>query len=90
MVLLVAGTRGLLVLSAIVVVAVWVMPVVLGSSLECVDTDQPICDARQADVGASSGGFERFFPPTKVRVWEGGCTVTVERVWGLFSQTSMC
>lgn len=64
------------------------MPVAAGPTLECVDTDQAVCDER---LGLSQDEWwEQFFPVTKVRVWDGGCRQTVERVWGLFSGSSIC
>jgi hypothetical protein len=83
-----------LVLTAVIAL-VWVVPIVRGPALVCVDTDPAICDEIWRGTFDTGGGLlpgtgiEQFFPVTEVRVLEGGCQLAIERVY-LFTDASIC
>jgi energy-coupling factor transporter transmembrane protein EcfT len=79
-----------------VVAGMWVIPIVRGPTLECVDTDPAFCEDmwRRVTVENDGGllpgtGIEQFFPVTKVRIWEGGCGRAIERSY-IFTEASIC
>lgn len=82
---------------SMMVVLVWVMPLLTGPRLHCIETDRPTCDeilrfttVRGGLFHPESAGFEQFFPVTEVWIYEGGCSMTVERVYGLIAVSSIC
>jgi energy-coupling factor transporter transmembrane protein EcfT len=90
----VAAGFGLILVA--VVAVIWVIPIVRGPILECVDTDAAICEGtlRSVTVATSGGslpgtGIEQIFPVTKLRIWEGGCGRAIERSY-IFTEASIC